>query len=212
DPQAAELDPAQDLFEGQAGDPSVHHGGQLGRRPGRVDEQLRLVLGEDTAGGPEPGGDGGGSGGWESRQENPFGCRWALSRSPTSGEPRGRAARAPGLHWRSRVSPPRSLLHVPPTVTPPPAAPPAKARRQPGRVRRRGRRQTRVETGPYRPARRPGGAGRRPHRRSATTPSCGSPRSPTRRGRRARGGGAQNHPGTLPGRPGSTARTPARGP
>ena len=59
DPQAAELRPAEDVFEGQAGDPPVHHGGEVGRRPRRGDEQPRLVLGEDTAGGPKPGDDGG---------------------------------------------------------------------------------------------------------------------------------------------------------
>ena len=59
DPQAAELRPAQDVLKGQAGHPPVHHGGQLGRGLGGRDEQPGLVLGEDTAGGPEPGGDGG---------------------------------------------------------------------------------------------------------------------------------------------------------
>jgi len=52
DPQAAELRPAKDVFQRQAGDSSVHHGGQVGRRPCGGDEQPRLVLGEDAAGGP----------------------------------------------------------------------------------------------------------------------------------------------------------------
>ena len=58
-PQAAELRPAQDMFKGQAGGSPVHHGGEVGRRPCRGDEQPRLILGEDTAGGPKPGNDDG---------------------------------------------------------------------------------------------------------------------------------------------------------
>jgi hypothetical protein len=58
DPQAAELGPAENVLERLAGGPPIHHGGQGGRCPRRGDEQLRLVLGEDTARGPEPG-DGG---------------------------------------------------------------------------------------------------------------------------------------------------------
>src|SRR5664280_1952087 len=55
--QAAELRPAEDVFEGQAGGSPVDHGGEIGSRPCRGDEQPRLVLGEDTAGGPKPGDD-----------------------------------------------------------------------------------------------------------------------------------------------------------
>ena len=58
-PQAAEVRPADDLFQRQAGCPPVHHGGELRRRGGRGDEQLRLVLGEHAPGGPQPGDDGG---------------------------------------------------------------------------------------------------------------------------------------------------------
>jgi hypothetical protein len=47
------------MFEGQAGGSPVHHGGEVGRRPCRGDEQPRLILGEDTAGGPKPGNDDG---------------------------------------------------------------------------------------------------------------------------------------------------------
>src|SRR5207344_1953357 len=57
-PQAAELRPAEDVFEWLAPGPPVHQGGQLGWRPGCGDEQLRLVLGEDTARSPEAGDDG----------------------------------------------------------------------------------------------------------------------------------------------------------
>jgi hypothetical protein len=53
-PQPAELRPAQDVLEGLAGRPLVHHGGQDVRRLGRGDEQPRLVLGEDTARVAEP--------------------------------------------------------------------------------------------------------------------------------------------------------------
>ncbi len=58
-PQTAELRPAEDVFQRQAGGSLVHHRGEVGRRPCRSDQQPRLVLGEDTAGGPKPGDDGG---------------------------------------------------------------------------------------------------------------------------------------------------------
>jgi hypothetical protein len=58
-PKAAELSPAEDVLKGQAGGPPVHHGGEFGWRPRRGDEQLRFVLGEDTAGGRKPGDDDG---------------------------------------------------------------------------------------------------------------------------------------------------------
>jgi hypothetical protein len=57
DTQAAELRPADDVLKRQAGHSLVYHLGQAGRRPGRADEQPRLVLGEDAAGRPEPGDD-----------------------------------------------------------------------------------------------------------------------------------------------------------
>jgi hypothetical protein len=59
DPQVAELRPAEDVFEWHAGGSPAHHGGEVGRRPRCGDEQLRFVLGEDTAGGPKPGDDDG---------------------------------------------------------------------------------------------------------------------------------------------------------
>ena len=59
DPQAAELGPAENVFERQAGHSPVDHGGEVGRRARRGDEQPRLVLGEHTAGGPKPGDDDG---------------------------------------------------------------------------------------------------------------------------------------------------------
>jgi hypothetical protein len=58
-PQAAELRPAEDMFEGQAGGSLAHHGGKVGWRPRRGDEQPRLVLSKDAASGPKPGDDGG---------------------------------------------------------------------------------------------------------------------------------------------------------
>jgi hypothetical protein len=57
DPQAAELGPAQNLFQWQPGGAPVHHGGEVGGGACRGDEQPCLVLGEDTAAGAEPGGD-----------------------------------------------------------------------------------------------------------------------------------------------------------
>ena len=68
DPQATELRPAEDVFEGKTGDPAVDQGGEVGRRPRLGDEQPRLVLGVDTAGGPKPGDDLGPTArGWGSR-------------------------------------------------------------------------------------------------------------------------------------------------
>ncbi len=58
-PQAAEPRPAKDVLKGQAGGPPIHHGGKLVLGPRRAKEQPRLVLGEDTADGPQPGNDGG---------------------------------------------------------------------------------------------------------------------------------------------------------
>ncbi len=49
DPQTAEFGPADDVFQGQAARPALDHGGDLGRGPGGGEDQLRLVLGEDTA-------------------------------------------------------------------------------------------------------------------------------------------------------------------
>ena len=59
DPQAAELRPAKDVFEGKAGDAAVDHDGQVGGGGRGGDEQLGLVLGEDAAGDAEPRDDGG---------------------------------------------------------------------------------------------------------------------------------------------------------
>ncbi len=58
-PQAAELRPADDMLEWQAAGAPVHHRGEVGLGPCRRDEQPRLVLGEDTAGGAELGDDDG---------------------------------------------------------------------------------------------------------------------------------------------------------
>jgi len=55
DPQAAELGPADDLLQRQAGGALADHGVEFGRRPGRFHQQPRLVLGEDAAGCAEPG-------------------------------------------------------------------------------------------------------------------------------------------------------------
>lgn len=59
DAQAAELGPAQHVFERETRDTAVDHGGQLGGVARGGDKELRLVLGEDTARGPQPGDDGG---------------------------------------------------------------------------------------------------------------------------------------------------------
>ena len=55
DPQPAELGPAEDLLQRQAGRPPLDHGGKLARAAGRGHEQPGLVLGEDAARGPQPG-------------------------------------------------------------------------------------------------------------------------------------------------------------
>lgn len=55
DAQTVELRPAEDVFEGQSRDAPVHHRGGLVRGTGGGEDQLRLVLGEDTAGGAERG-------------------------------------------------------------------------------------------------------------------------------------------------------------
>ena len=55
DPHAAELRPSDDVFDGLAGGSSLDHGREVGRRAGGGDEQPRFVLGEDTAGGTQPG-------------------------------------------------------------------------------------------------------------------------------------------------------------
>ena len=99
-PQAAEVRPADDLFQGQAGCPPVHHGSELRRRRGRGDEQLRLILGEHATGGPQPGDDGGPGnrgrgdrheGAWYPGQRAPGPRRANRSRQP-------RAAPARGVH------------------------------------------------------------------------------------------------------------------
>jgi hypothetical protein len=50
-PQAAELRPAEDVFQGKAADPPPHHLGEIDRCACRGDEQPCLVLGEHTTGG-----------------------------------------------------------------------------------------------------------------------------------------------------------------
>ncbi len=60
DAQAAELGPAQDVFEGQPVGPSPHHVSEFVGRTGGGYEEFRLVLGEDAPGGAERGDDGGG--------------------------------------------------------------------------------------------------------------------------------------------------------
>jgi len=54
DPQAAELRPAEDVLQGQASGSPVNHGVKFVRGSCRGDEQPGFVLGEDTAGRPEP--------------------------------------------------------------------------------------------------------------------------------------------------------------
>ncbi len=72
DAQAGELGPADDVFEGQAGDAPLDHRGEFVMSAGGGEDQSRLVLGEDTARGTERGDDGGGGKrGHESRE--PFG-------------------------------------------------------------------------------------------------------------------------------------------
>jgi hypothetical protein len=58
DPQAAEVCVADDVFERQPGDALLNHVGELGVVAGRGDQQVRLVLGEDAAGGAEGADDG----------------------------------------------------------------------------------------------------------------------------------------------------------
>jgi hypothetical protein len=48
-PQAAELGPAEYVFQGQSSRTPRHQGGEFSRRSRRGDEQLRFVLGEDAA-------------------------------------------------------------------------------------------------------------------------------------------------------------------
>lgn len=55
--QTSELGPAQDVFEGQARDPAVHHHGEFGGCACGGEDQSRLVLGEDTTCGAERGDD-----------------------------------------------------------------------------------------------------------------------------------------------------------
>src|SRR5262245_17970946 len=55
DPQPAELGPAKNVLEREAGDPLRHHGYQLVRAAGRLDEQPGLILSEDAAGRPQRG-------------------------------------------------------------------------------------------------------------------------------------------------------------
>ena len=54
DPQPAELRPAQDVLERQAGNPLLHEGVEVVRRRGGRGQQPGLLLGEDAAGRPEP--------------------------------------------------------------------------------------------------------------------------------------------------------------
>src|SRR5690606_7500483 len=53
DATAAEAGPADDLFEGQSAGPALDHPGGLPRVARGGEDQVRLVLGEDAAGGPE---------------------------------------------------------------------------------------------------------------------------------------------------------------
>lgn len=55
DTQTVEPGPAENVFEGQSRDAPVHHGGDLVRGAGGGEDELRLVLGEDTACGTERG-------------------------------------------------------------------------------------------------------------------------------------------------------------
>src|SRR5690606_40675554 len=53
DATAAEAGPADDLFEGQSAGPALDQPGGLPRVARGGEDQVRLVLGEDAAGGPE---------------------------------------------------------------------------------------------------------------------------------------------------------------
>src|SRR5580692_9035808 len=88
DAQPAELGPAEDLLERQAGGPPLHHRVEFLRAAGRGDEQRGFVLGEDAARGPEPGDDGSFS------HAVRDGCEGRRPGSRTSGS---RAARARSL-------------------------------------------------------------------------------------------------------------------
>jgi hypothetical protein len=105
DAQAPELGPADDEFEGQARDPALDHGGGFGRGAGGGEDQLGLVLGEDTTRGAQGDDDGVTQGRWNGRHgghgsQEPFEIRRALRRSPTAGDPRDIEERAPGLTQR----------------------------------------------------------------------------------------------------------------
>lgn len=55
DAQAAELGPAEDVFQGMTGDAPFHHGGELDGTGSGGGDEVRLVLGEYAAGGAEGG-------------------------------------------------------------------------------------------------------------------------------------------------------------
>jgi hypothetical protein len=59
DPQAAELGPAENLLQRQAGGALADHDVEFGQCPGGSDEQPRLVLGEHAAGRAQPSDDNG---------------------------------------------------------------------------------------------------------------------------------------------------------
>jgi hypothetical protein len=58
DPETTEVREAYDVFERQPGDALLDHVGEFGVVAGRGDQQVRLVLGEDAAGGAEGADDG----------------------------------------------------------------------------------------------------------------------------------------------------------
>lgn len=58
DAQAAEVCVADDVFDGQPGDALLDQVGEFGVVAGCGDQQVRLVLGEDAAGGAEGADDG----------------------------------------------------------------------------------------------------------------------------------------------------------
>jgi hypothetical protein len=53
-PKTAELRPADDVLKWQTSGSLVHHGGEVGWRPCRGNEQSGLIFGENTTGGPKP--------------------------------------------------------------------------------------------------------------------------------------------------------------
>lgn len=54
-PRPAEISPPHDVFQGQSAEPLIHHAAELVRMVGGLDEQLRFIFRENTAGGAQGG-------------------------------------------------------------------------------------------------------------------------------------------------------------